>query len=106
MNHTKEPWRESAKTNGVVADHHVGFNGADGAEDVEYYGGHLVAESMTKPNIARVVACVNALAGVKNPEAVKDLIEGVQEMISDKEIHPAARIWARNLISALSQEPS
>lgn len=31
---------------------------------MEYYGGHLIAESITSANARRIVACVNACEGI------------------------------------------
>ena len=59
--HTKEPWR-LGNTSSVVADEPViGMNGSDA---VEYYGGHLICESVVPSNASRIVACVNACAGI------------------------------------------
>lgn len=62
MAHTNEPWRVG-KTGGVVAD--APIPEMLGSNEVEYYGGHLVCESVTKSNAARIVACVNACAGIE-----------------------------------------
>lgn len=59
--HTKEPWR-LGRPGTVVADEPVPDMG--GADDVEYYGGHCVAESIVERNARRIVACVNACAGI------------------------------------------
>ncbi|MGU5837660.1 hypothetical protein [Aeromonas caviae] len=45
----------------VVADHPVPE--MSGSDAVEYYGGHLVAESVTAANARRIVACWNLLDG-------------------------------------------
>ncbi len=51
--HTPGPWRVGKSFGSVVSDAPVpGINGSD---DVEYYGGHLVAESVA-PNNARLIA--------------------------------------------------
>jgi hypothetical protein len=64
-NHTKTPWR-TGKSHCVVADEPVpGMNGSDA---FEYYGGHLIAESVTPKNARRIVACVNACVGISNEE--------------------------------------
>lgn len=59
--HTKEPWR-TGRQGSVVADEPVPE--ISGSEDVAYYGGHLVAESVAPRNVRRIVACVNACAGL------------------------------------------
>ena len=37
---------------------------ARGRDDVKYYGGHLIGESMAKSDIRRACACVNAYKGI------------------------------------------
>ena len=67
--HTPEPWRVGkcgASMGVVVADTPVPEIG--GSDAVDYYGGHLIGESITPANAARIVACVNACAGMGNPE--------------------------------------
>lgn len=54
----------------VVADHPVPE--MSGSDAVEYYGGHLVAESVTPANASRIVACWNLLDGYATEE-----LEGV-----------------------------
>jgi hypothetical protein len=61
MAHTQEPWR-TGRAGAVVANFPIKEIG--GSDDIEYYGGHLVCESVTKSNAARIVACVNACAGI------------------------------------------
>lgn len=66
--HSKEPWRvggvdcHSGCGPCIVSDH--GVNQAWGADDVDYYGGHLVADSVCHPDARRIVAAVNACAGI------------------------------------------
>lgn len=50
----------------VVADHPVPE--MSGSDAVEYYGGHLVAESVTAANARRLVACWNACHGLPTDE--------------------------------------
>lgn len=66
MNHTAEPWRVG-KIGSVVANELVG-GGPRGSDDVKYYGGFLVCESVTKSNAERIIACVNACAGLTETE--------------------------------------
>lgn len=54
----------------VVADHPVPE--ISGSDAVEYYGGHLVAESVTAANARRLAACWNLLDGYDTKE-----LEGV-----------------------------
>lgn len=50
----------------VVADHPVPE--MSGSDAVEFYGGHLVAESITPANARRIVACWNACHGLPTDE--------------------------------------
>ncbi|KMN36516.1 hypothetical protein VI26_06670 [Chromobacterium sp. LK1] len=60
MEHTQEPWRLGIGYT-VIANDPVPE--MPGSEHVEYYGGHLIAESVVHRNARRIVACVNALVG-------------------------------------------
>ena len=68
MTHSKEPWRRGGifgnpcGGGAVVCDESV--NPVAGADDVAYYGGMLVAETVCPADARRIVACVNVLAGV------------------------------------------
>ena len=57
--YTKGPWR-IGRPGSIVADEPVPE--ISGSDDVEYYGGHLIGESVSKGNARRIVACVNACA--------------------------------------------
>ncbi|WP_043129272.1 hypothetical protein [Aeromonas media] len=50
----------------VVADHPIPE--MSGSDATEYYGGHLVAESVTAANARRLVACWNACHGLPTDE--------------------------------------
>ena len=39
-----------------------------GSDDVEFYGGHLICESVVERNARRIVACVNLCAGISTEE--------------------------------------
>jgi hypothetical protein len=67
MNHTAEPWRVGKGYGAVVADAKV-RDGPIGADDVHSYGGYLICESTTKDNARRIIACVNACAGLTEQE--------------------------------------
>ena len=60
--HTKEPWR-IGRHGCVVTDEPVPE--ISGSDDVEYYDGHFICESVTLRNARRIVACVNACAGIE-----------------------------------------
>lgn len=92
--YTLEPWR---KGNGcsIVADNPA--PGIGGSDNVECYGGHLICESINEVNADRVLACVNACAGI-NPEAVPDLLfaliqcnEVLTKALNDSHVHQTAR---------------
>ena len=68
MEHTQEPWRVG-KSGAVVADYKVPEMG--GSDDVDYYGGHLIAESVVQRNAVRIVSCVNACAGIPSEDLKK-----------------------------------
>lgn len=59
--HTPEPWRVGRPYT-VVSDTPV--PGMGGSDAVEYYGGHLIGESLIEANARRIVACVNACKGL------------------------------------------
>ncbi len=50
----------------VVADHPVPE--MSGSDALDYYGGHMVAESVTPANASRIVACWNACLGLPTDE--------------------------------------
>lgn len=57
--HTPTPWREGNEPTGsIVADEPV--PGLDGSDDTDFYGGHLVAESVTPSNREFIVRACNA----------------------------------------------
>ena len=64
-NHTPEPWRVG-RAGSVVSDTPV--PGMGGSDAVEYYGGHLIGESIIEANARRIVACVNACRGLGTDE--------------------------------------
>jgi hypothetical protein len=81
--HTPEPWRLGSPST-VVADSAEGItlNGATGPENVEYYGGNLICESVSNANASRIVACVNACKNVSNEWLQEN---AVYALIEDKE---------------------
>lgn len=68
---SQEPWR-IGRPGTVVSNTHVGSAGR-GHDDTEYYGGFLICESITHANAARIIACVNACAGLSEEE-IRDAI--------------------------------
>ncbi len=63
--HSKEPWRVGKSGDSVVCDDATGvrFPALDDAE-LNHYGGQLVCESVSAADQRRIVACVNACAGI------------------------------------------
>ena len=64
--HTPGPWQIGKNFGSVVCDTPV--PGIRGSDDTEYYGGHLIAESVTEAN-ARLIAAAPELL-----EALKELM--------------------------------
>lgn len=75
MKHTKEPWVISEIEPWLILSTH-GYE-AGGLSVATSHGsaGSVTHERSCVPNAKRIVACVNALAGIENLEAVKELIE-------------------------------
>ena len=94
----------------------------NGSDAEEYYGGHLIGESMSEANAKRIVECVSACDGMDNPAdeiaklrrdrnallaSSKDLMdfimhptieadETIHELINmQKAIDLAGELWAR-----------
>lgn len=57
--HTPGPWRIGKSHGAVIADHPA--PGVRGSDDVEAYGGHMVAESIAPQNRALVAAAPEVL---------------------------------------------
>jgi hypothetical protein len=73
IKHTPEPWR-LGKVGTVVADSSEGIT-IDGAKldlAIHYFGGYLVGESISTNNANRIVACVNAMEGIEDPQKFVD----------------------------------
>lgn len=60
--HTATPWRIGKSCGSVVADEPVPE--VSGAEDVAYYGGYLIAESIAPRNAEFIVRACNAHAAL------------------------------------------
>ena len=71
--YTKEPWRVGNYHCCVVSD--TPIDGVDSESSVEYYGGHCICESCTDANADRIVACVNACAGITTDALESGLIK-------------------------------
>lgn len=72
----------------IVSDNPV--PGMAGSDAIDYYGGHMVGESITQSNAKRLVLCWNACEGVTNQilenvkihEEVLKTLEGLCENLS------------------------
>lgn len=79
--HTREPWRSKRHSNSIVGIHNI-YNGASTGADIVQVcqpRGRVEQEA----NAARIVACVNALAGIAKPEewvaAARELMLGLEQ---------------------------
>ena len=83
--HTPEPWILGRACT-VVSDTPV--PGMGGSDAVEYYGGHLIGESIVDANARRIVACVNACAGLPTEQLESSppggIINGVAGLIAQR----------------------
>lgn len=70
MSHTKGPWRIGKNYGGIVADHPI-EGGVMGTEDVEAYGGYLIAETVAPCNKPIIAAAPQLLEAVKSPSIEK-----------------------------------
>lgn len=61
--YTRGTWSVGPRGTCVVSTDPI-VGGVRGTDDVGYYGGHLIAETVTAANARRIVACVNACAGI------------------------------------------
>ena len=84
--HTKGPWR-AGRNGSVVADEPVlEMNGSDA---VEYYGGHLIAESIAAKNVPIIVAAPALLTAAEKAERFirgfegDELQEGIGELLAE-----------------------
>lgn len=56
MSHTPGPWRQGASFGAVVCDTEINPHYESGHDCVEYYGGHLIAESIIREDDARLIS--------------------------------------------------
>jgi len=68
MTHTPGPWRASTQRYAVVADHPVPEIG--GSDAIDYYGGHLIGESIAPQNIGLIAAAPELLEALKETLAI------------------------------------
>jgi len=65
MSYTKGAWKVGRGGYCVVSQEPVPE--VNGSDAVEYYGGHLIGESMSEANAKRIVECVSACDGMEDP---------------------------------------
>lgn len=82
--HTPGPWRQG-KAGGIVSDHPVPE--MSGADAVEYYGGHLIAESIAPRNRPLICAAPEMLDALERAERKLYAYVGVCK--GDKELTDA-----------------
>jgi hypothetical protein len=93
MKHTQGPWRIGKTYGSVVCD--TPIPEMRGSDDVEGYGGHLIAESITKANANLIAAAPDLL------EALKDALCALECCGKD---YPAAT-KARAAIAKATNQP-
>ena len=73
-----EPWRESKASDAIVSSEPFtpGFYWDDKTH--ETYGGMLTAESCSKENRRRIIACVNACEGISTETLERIVAEGMR----------------------------
>jgi len=69
MGHTRGPWRVGLGDRCVISESPLpDYIGGTGHDDTDFYGGHLIAESIWRPDDARLIAAapdlLNALTGL------------------------------------------
>lgn len=64
IKHTDGPWRIGQNRSSVVSDNPS--PGVNGSDDVEYYGGHLICESVSKPNAKLIAAAPDFLKALQD----------------------------------------
>jgi hypothetical protein len=100
--HTKTPWR-LGRPGSVVADYPVPE--IKGSDDLKFYGGHLVAETVTPANAAHIVRAVNSH---ENLLVLCEVMVDMLEKADSRYVHPAfRRQWlerARASLALVKQE--
>jgi len=73
MKHTATPWKKGTYKNCITAETNDGLtiNGAYQDEAIDYYGGYLIAESVSKNNAQFIVKACNS------HEELIDALEGM-----------------------------
>lgn len=84
--HTQGPWR--AGRGCVVADHPVPEMG--GSDAVDYYGGHLIAESIAPQNIPLI-------------STAPEMLALLQELVDIEGAQPGNQVWAEKVLAAIAK---
>lgn len=82
MSYTKGVWEVGRGAYCVVSTETVPE--VNGSEAVEYYGGHLIGESMSEANAKRIVDCVNACEGMEKPSDEISKLRGERDAAMDE----------------------
>lgn len=82
--YTKEPWRVGNYHCCVVSD--TPIDGVDSESSVEYYGGHCICEPCTDANADRIVACVNACAGITTEALNMGVVKGCMQQVHSSSV--------------------
>ena len=98
VQHTPGPWRPGKNSDSVVADVPV-EHGPGGSDAIEYYGGHLVAESVApcnRPIIAAAPSMYDALHQIAYEPFGHD-------EATDREVLDAITALARQTVAAIAK---
>jgi hypothetical protein len=81
MTHTPGPWRVGRP--GAVVTPNIIENGPQGSDDVDYYGGNLICESVTSANARLIAQAPNLLWLVESFVALSsnDKCTAINEML-------------------------
>lgn len=86
--HTPTPWREAKVADGIIADTPVERHDAEDPCVVQYYGGHLVAESMNTNDRRFILKACNSYDDLIG--TLEDCVDALIEFIPHD--HPYQKI--------------
>lgn len=66
--HTPGPWKVSTKANAIVSCHNEGLLFGNSEDEEKYYGGYLIAESVSPCNAHQIAAAPDLLEALENLE--------------------------------------
>lgn len=86
MSHTKEPWAVDSVMSEAMHDIILDYHAPDGGYPTVVAMAHGYKDEFpsvleAEANARRIVACVNACAGIENPAAIPELIELAMESL-------------------------